>query len=442
MTIVSRLQLDHPALGTAGGSGLHTSIENLYKKIGDNMTSRFFYIEDLNNAANVDVEHNYNVDIASLRYDLYLWDTGTQDLTLITATSSPAISSFTIAATPSFTDTKIRVTNNSGAQRDLVLVVLQDPIEISELTDVTISSAADGEVLTYETSTSQWKNKPAAQSSGSVNYISDSAKPWNFETASITGWNTYKDAAAATPADGTGGSPTVITISRNTTTPLRGVADLKISKAASNGQGEGVSIDVTVPSGYQYGYKGEITLLVNTNTANYTAGDFAIYVYDITNSTLITPSVTAIPKIKNQWSISWDSSATGSQYRLIFHCTTTSTSAYDIYIDDIIFGPGKVIPGFPSWDNQSITVSGSWVSNTTYTAKETRRGSWATYRVKVATSGAPTSTALSINMPSGRTIDSSALLSPASVTQLIGIGTACDLSTATWDVAVMYESTT
>lgn len=191
---------------------------------------------------------------------------------------------------------------------------------------------------------------------GSVNYIQTSSKAWDME-ATITGWNTYKDAAAATPVDGTGGSPTVITIARNTTTPLNGVADLKISKSAANGQGEGVSIDVTVPSGYQYGYSGEITVLINTNTSNYVAGDFAFYVYDVTNSTLITPNVTAIPKYKGRYGITWGSSATGASYRLIMHCAVTTTLAYDIYIDDVIFGPSKVISAPRSSGGQSYTLT-------------------------------------------------------------------------------------
>jgi len=158
MAVVSRLQLDHPALGTTGGAGLHASIQALYQKIGDNLADRLFFIQNLNNAATSTVEHNFKVPFSALRYDLYLWDEGTGELTRITSASSPAISSFTIAATSGFLTTKIDVTNSSGAQRDLALVVFNDPIEIDELTDVDLTVAPqDGQALVYDAGASKFK---------------------------------------------------------------------------------------------------------------------------------------------------------------------------------------------------------------------------------------------------------------------------------------------
>jgi hypothetical protein len=145
MAIVSRLQLDHPALNTAGGSGLHTSIEDLYIRIGDNMNSRFFEAENLANAANVDFEHNFKTAFSTLRFDLYLWDTGTGELTLVSDTD---LANYPIVATPSFTTTKIRVTNNSGSTQDLVLVVTHGVID-SKKVDFVIR-AVSGSVTLQE----------------------------------------------------------------------------------------------------------------------------------------------------------------------------------------------------------------------------------------------------------------------------------------------------
>lgn len=137
MAIISRLQLEHPALGDAGGSALHTAIEDIYEKIGDMTNARFFTQNALANAANVDFEHNYKCPFADLRYDLYLRDTGTGELTLISDSSTPALSSFTIAATPSFTTTRIRVTNSSGSSRDIALVVTQGVLNSKKVDFVT-----------------------------------------------------------------------------------------------------------------------------------------------------------------------------------------------------------------------------------------------------------------------------------------------------------------
>ncbi len=63
----------------------------------------------------------------------------------------------------------------------------------------------------------------------------------------IDGWNLYKDAAAALPVDATqGGNLASITFTQNTTNPLRGTADFRLTKPASNVQGEGVSYDFTI----------------------------------------------------------------------------------------------------------------------------------------------------------------------------------------------------
>jgi hypothetical protein len=143
MAIISRLLLDHPALNAAGGAPLHTAVEDLYEKIGDNTNSRFFTINALANASSTDFEHNYKCPFADLRYDLYLRDTGTGELTLISDSSSPALSSFAILATPSFTTTQIRVTNNSGSPRDLALVLTQGVVDSKKVDFVVRAVAAN-----------------------------------------------------------------------------------------------------------------------------------------------------------------------------------------------------------------------------------------------------------------------------------------------------------
>lgn len=149
MTVVSRLQLDHPALGTAGGPSLHAAVQALFQKVGDNLADRLFFIQSLASAASVDLEHNFRVPFGELRWDLYSWNTGTSELTRVTAATTPALSAYTVVATPGLTTTKTRVTNGSGATRNLVLVLLNDPIELDELVDVTVTAPALNQVLTW-----------------------------------------------------------------------------------------------------------------------------------------------------------------------------------------------------------------------------------------------------------------------------------------------------
>lgn len=167
MTIVSYLQLNHPALGTAGGAGLHTSIESIYSKIGDNIADRLITTIGLANAATVTLEHNFNTAFADLRWDLYLYNSGTTELTRITDTTSPALSAFALVANGVDATGKVDLTNSSGASRDLALVIFRDPISLSsdgsnDVKDVLVTSKTERDVLTYDAATLKWKNKRPA----------------------------------------------------------------------------------------------------------------------------------------------------------------------------------------------------------------------------------------------------------------------------------------
>jgi hypothetical protein len=169
MTIVSRLELDHPALGTAGGVALHASIEALYTKIGDNMNARYFTIENLLDSASQSFDHNFNVSsFDDLRYDLYLWNTGTGELTLV---SGDDLLDWTIEATPGSEKTHIRVTNNTGSTQDIALVVLQDPIVLDELADVIATGAEEGQALVFRASDKKWIPGASGDSSFKVQSV-------------------------------------------------------------------------------------------------------------------------------------------------------------------------------------------------------------------------------------------------------------------------------
>lgn len=151
-TVISRLELVHPDLNHDGGAGLHTKIRNLYTRVGDMMNSRFFTADALANAASVDIDHNFKTAFAEMKVLLFLRDTGTGELTRINTTSSPPISQFTIAATPGFTTTQIRITNNSGSARDIAAVVVhgKGAEVLSDLTDIDFSTPPQsGQTLVY-----------------------------------------------------------------------------------------------------------------------------------------------------------------------------------------------------------------------------------------------------------------------------------------------------
>ena len=191
-----------------------------------------------------------------------------------------------------------------------------------------------------------------ASSAGEVNYISE----WDAEIA-VTDWNLYKDTAQSTPVDGTGdGGSASITWTRQSSVVLRGTQSYKLTKTAADLEGEGASYDFDIKTQdtnkklkIQFDYKTD-------EDANYAAGDLTVYIYDKTNTTLITPTDTDIPRGQNIFQTSFNSTGSTS-YRLIFHVADTLSTAWDAYIDHIVVGPGMTSQGAAVGPWESYTPS-------------------------------------------------------------------------------------
>ncbi len=92
---------------------------------------------------------------------------------------------------------------------------------------------------------------------------------------------------------------------------------------------------------------------------------------------------------------------------------------------------------------KTFTPTGSWVAGTeTYTGVYRRVGDSLEFRVKIALSGAPTSTSLQINLPSGLEIDTAKLVQTSGGTGTLGIGTAFNSGVSFHELSVNYTSTT
>jgi len=175
MADVSRLVLTHPALGTTGGAGLHASIEAIYAKIGNNISTRILTAVGLANAATATVEHSMKTAFEEFRYDLYLYNTVTLALTRVTSATSPSLSQFTIIANVTNPTTHIDITNNSGATRDLALVLIVDPLFLKEGdikdVDITTTPPGDGEALVWNSAGSKFKPGASGDASFKVQSV-------------------------------------------------------------------------------------------------------------------------------------------------------------------------------------------------------------------------------------------------------------------------------
>lgn len=178
MTVISRLLLDHPALGAAGGASLHTAVENLYLRLGDAVDSRFFTEDALADSSSVTFEHNFKTDFSTLRFDLYLRDTGTGELTRVSETSTPSIAEFDVSATVGFLTTKVDVTNNTGSAQDIALVLVHNFIEAKKVHATFLDISANTALLsgiTYlcDTASALTLTLPAAADGKAVIVVKD-----------------------------------------------------------------------------------------------------------------------------------------------------------------------------------------------------------------------------------------------------------------------------
>lgn len=282
--------------------------------------------------------------------------------------------------------------------------------------------------------------------SGGINFITlDSSflpnkqESSNFENT-IGEFTAFADTASATPTDLTGGSPTV-TCTRTTSTPLNGAGSLLVTKDAADRQGEGCSAPFYVPPGYR-GKQAEIMFPISIS-GSVVAGDFQVYVYDVTNSQLITPFNKEL--LGNQIHASFDIPATMVQGRLGFYFASTSTSAVTAKIDDIFAGFKDATYGFAGGggvDETSLfsVVGLGTISNNKFYTRRVGDHACVDFYFKAGTA---TATTAYIQLPSKYQIDSSFYASTTNA-KSFGSGFRVNVSSATntSTVALFYDGST
>lgn len=274
--------------------------------------------------------------------------------------------------------------------------------------------------------------------SSGINYISST------DGSAITGWTTYADAAASSPVDGTGGSPTS-TFAVSTDSSLRGTSNFLFTHDSSNRQGEGFSYDFTIDPADKAKML-TVKFDYNVSSGTYADGGLTLWIYDVTNATLIQPAGYSLTNVvgNQSWAATFQTNSNSTSYRLIFHVSTTTATAYTMRLDNFNLGPQSVSYGAAMSDWIAYTPTGSWTTNTTYTGLWKRVGDSAEYDIQVALSGAPTSATLTVNLPSGHSIDTSKVSSSTtSEAGAFGIATILDSGSQYYRPGdIVYSNTT
>lgn len=255
---------------------------------------------------------------------------------------------------------------------------------------------------------------------GNINYIRNG----NAESGLSTGWATYADAAGNLPVNGTGGSPN-ITYSVNSSSPLAGNFDFNLIKGAANRQGEGASYDFTINSDDQ----GQV-LQINFNwkvvsgtfAGSVTPGtysDVIVYIYDVTNSVLIEPQGClldpAISGYQYKYRGTFQTNTNSTSYRLIFHISTTSATAYTLAFDNISVGPQVISNGAVVTDPVAYTPSTAGIGTPSNVSVFYQRIGKILKVYGSLTTGTVTGSPFKIGLPSGLSIDTSAIETTALV---------------------------
>lgn len=280
------------------------------------------------------------------------------------------------------------------------------------------------------------RNGMVLDSDGLRNYIFN-----GHAEVSASGWATYADAAGVSPVDGTGGAANV-TLTRTTSSPLRGQASLLFTKDAVNRQGQGASYDFTIDDADKAKVL-QIEMDYEIASGTYATGDLALYIVDVTNATVIQPAGYQIENvgIESRIVATFQTAANSTSYRLCVHVASTSASAYTVKLDNVRVGPQVTTQGVIITDWVSYTPTGSWTSNTTYSGLWRRVGDQMQVSGNIAVSGAPSpNTNLLFSLPSGYSIDTSKL--EITSLKILGQGVLRDNGTDDTSIMVEYWTTT
>lgn len=263
------------------------------------------------------------------------------------------------------------------------------------------------------------RNLVAKSIEGISSYRNYVTNPYARENTS--GWATYADAAGSQPVDGTGGSPN-ITLTRNTTTPLRLDADFLITKDAANRQGQGVSYDFTIDNADKN--QNMAIVFDYSGSANFVSGlnsDVQVFIYDVTGANLLATDRASLLLGTGTYVTTFLATANTS-YRLIFHIATTNANAWTVNFTGVNVATAKSVVG----TNAAGPVISDWLNNLTFTTDNFGTITNSDFRYRRIgdsmevdynfRSGVSVAAAAAINLPSGYLIDTNKISSNTNAT--------------------------
>lgn len=285
------------------------------------------------NFADVAVDGFGDIDTNSHAATVYRITSASADLTTL---SNPGAGNVLVLENK--TGSTLNVINNSGAGGFLTGtggdIVLQDDSSITVI---------------YNTADGRWSvvgGTGAGSGQGEINYVTQ----YNAEAGDSL-WLTYDDGAFAVPPGNFNQPATNITFGASTTEVLRGAKSFELAKSATDAQGEGVFTDIDFDPAdtnklckLSFDYK---------FTGTYDGSEeVRVYIWDEDLGSLISPAISVIPANTNDGVTlnTTFASTSSTNYKVFFHVSKVGTSAWNLYLDNIIVGPGQVWHGTAETD--------------------------------------------------------------------------------------------
>lgn len=263
----------------------------------------------------------------------------------------------------------------------------------------------------------KWKEL-SKEDNGRLNWITN-----NKADVDTTGWATFDDGGSL--VNGTGGSASYTTITRNTTDPLFGLADFQLDFGdTASALGEGISYDFSITKG-ALGRVHDIEFDYVTDT-DYVDNEVEIWIYDRDSSVLIQPTpyvlkASTVPShFKAQFQTNYNSTtASADDYRLIFYVNSSATTKRTINFTNVVVAETQYAQGpIETYLGALTTTHGLTGGSSTTTAYYWRIGDKLKAQVKIAWPTIFTGGSATLNLPSGYSIDYTKL--PGTTYNIVG----------------------
>jgi hypothetical protein len=289
----------------------------------------------------------------------------------------------------------------------------------------------------------------SASASGTKNYISNS----NFEQNTTTGWSLFNTTLTSKIPTGsiTAGAASITSFAVDSTTPIAGTYDLRVASSGALTAGQGFISDAFTidredqakPLAFSFAYEAVSGTMDFSGTSNNT---FAVYIYDVSGSAWIQPA--GVYNLTQGSGIgiasgTFQTTATGTQYRIAVLCVTATSGAVEMRFDDFQLGPQRTVYGSPitDWQDYTPTVTGMGTGSSVSSAKYRRVGDTieveARIQASVAGSGA---SGITLSLPAN--IDTSKLSNILTAYITFGVANFFNNSTTSYSDqwTVVYDS--